>query len=339
MPGPARGSPSSFLRFGHWLEPRLAPRSSRRRSTRCSPQGRPFNMHRAARSPAATSRPRAASPAAAPSCACATSPATATRSARDHRPAPAASRATSRSSRALLDALPHAGLAARQRRTHRLGQQGLRAGGRGATSRAEVRERQIELLEPRQRDELRARYRRGDSFSERVPLIVGGERKSHDVIVMPASATRPPARPSTSPRSRSAQGEHRPPDRRLRPHARPRRDRRRHLQPRPAAVFFNDAYRKLWQLDADWLASRPSHGEVLDRLRELGRLPEVVNYREWKTKVLACYKTGVRARGLVAPARRPHRCTSSPRSGPTAASPISTTTTPSGSRSKAATTP
>jgi signal transduction histidine kinase len=28
---------------------------------------------------------------------------------------------------------------------------------------------------------------------------------------------------------------------------------------------------------------------VLDRLRELGRLPEVVNYPEWKAKVLSCY--------------------------------------------------
>jgi len=29
---------------------------------------------------------------------------------------------------------------------------------------------------------------------------------------------------------------------------------------------------------------------LLDRLRELGRLPEVVNYPEWKSKVLACYE-------------------------------------------------
>ena len=57
-------------------------------------------------------------------------------------------------------------------------------------------------------------------------------------------------------------------------------------------TFFNEAYRKLWQLDADWLATKPTDGELLDRLRELSRLPEVVNYRDWKAKILAGYKTG-----------------------------------------------
>jgi signal transduction histidine kinase len=55
-------------------------------------------------------------------------------------------------------------------------------------------------------------------------------------------------------------------------------------------TFFNAAYQRLWQLDVDWLAASPSDGAVLDRLRELGRLPEVVNYREWKAKVLKCYR-------------------------------------------------
>ena len=40
-------------------------------------------------------------------------------------------------------------------------------------------------------------------------------------------------------------------------------------------TFFNEAYRALWQLDADWLETRPTDGEMLDRLRELSRLPEV----------------------------------------------------------------
>ncbi len=31
---------------------------------------------------------------------------------------------------------------------------------------------------------------------------------------------------------------------------------------------------------------------MLDRLRELGRLPEVVNYREWKDRILKVYKDG-----------------------------------------------
>jgi signal transduction histidine kinase len=57
-------------------------------------------------------------------------------------------------------------------------------------------------------------------------------------------------------------------------------------------VFFNDSYAKLWQLDTQWLRSKPTDGAILDHLREQGKLPPVVNYRDWKTQVLACYKTG-----------------------------------------------
>ena len=57
-------------------------------------------------------------------------------------------------------------------------------------------------------------------------------------------------------------------------------------------VFFNEAYRKLWQLDDEWLKTRPTDSAVLDRLRELGRLPQVVNYPEWKAKILSSYGDG-----------------------------------------------
>ena len=57
-------------------------------------------------------------------------------------------------------------------------------------------------------------------------------------------------------------------------------------------VFFNEAYRKLWQLDEDWLKTRPTEGAVLDRLRELGRVPQVVNYAEWKSEILDIYGEG-----------------------------------------------
>ena len=57
-------------------------------------------------------------------------------------------------------------------------------------------------------------------------------------------------------------------------------------------MFFNEAYRKLWQLEEQWLKSRPTEGAVLDRLRELGRLPQVVNYSEWKTNILSSYGNG-----------------------------------------------
>ena len=104
-------------------------------------------------------------------------------------------------------------------------------------------------------------------------------------------------------------------------------------------TFFNEAYRKLWQLDADWLATKPSDGELLDRLRELSRLPEVGQLPRLEGQDPRRLQDRHGVRGLVAPARRPHHPRRRRRSAPTAASPISTTTPPSASRSRAATMP
>ena len=46
--------------------------------------------------------------------------------------------------------------------------------------------------------------------------------------------------------------------------------------------FFNHAFVALWGLSEAWLESRPLHADVLDRLRELRRLPEQPDFRAWK---------------------------------------------------------
>ena len=53
--------------------------------------------------------------------------------------------------------------------------------------------------------------------------------------------------------------------------------------------FYNTAFAELWSLDSKWLDTQPSHGEILDRLREERKLPEQANYRSWKTEQLASY--------------------------------------------------
>ena len=47
-------------------------------------------------------------------------------------------------------------------------------------------------------------------------------------------------------------------------------------------TFFNRAYVRLWGLPEAWLKTHPSYGDVLDRLRELRRLPEQPDFRAWK---------------------------------------------------------
>ena len=46
--------------------------------------------------------------------------------------------------------------------------------------------------------------------------------------------------------------------------------------------FFNTAFTGLWGLDADWLGSEPTLGDILDRLHELRRFPEYSDFRAFK---------------------------------------------------------
>ena len=160
-----------------------------------------------------------------------------------------------------------------------------------ASSEREVRERQIELLEMRQREAAGTTLAKGIPYRERVHLISGGARRAHDVVVIPLEGASVGAAIDVA-ALETAQGEL------VRHVAAYERTLDRVATavaifgPDQRLTFFNEAYRALWQVDAAWLATKPSDGELLDRLRELSRLPEVVNYRDWKAKILAGYKTG-----------------------------------------------
>ena len=55
-------------------------------------------------------------------------------------------------------------------------------------------------------------------------------------------------------------------------------------------IFHNTAFAELWSLEPAWLAERPTHGEILDRLRQRRRLPETVDYAKWKAAELDRYE-------------------------------------------------
>ncbi len=54
-------------------------------------------------------------------------------------------------------------------------------------------------------------------------------------------------------------------------------------------AYFNRAYVRMWGLDEDWLRQRPKDGEILDRLHDLGRLPQQADYPIWREEHLAVY--------------------------------------------------
>ena len=175
-----------------------------------------------------------------------------------------------------------------------------------ATDEAEVRERQIELLETRQRLDARLTLTKGDIYRKRLSLNIAGERKAHDVVSLPLGEASAAAAIDVT-AEQSAQGEL---DRQIEAY-----DRTLDRVATAVAIFskerrltfFNAAYQKLWQLDAEWLSGRPTDSQILDRLREASRLPEVisrsdeidgrkpatepVNYKEWKSRVLGSAKT------------------------------------------------
>ncbi len=56
-------------------------------------------------------------------------------------------------------------------------------------------------------------------------------------------------------------------------------------------VFHNTAFAELWGLEPAWLGDGPSHGELLDRLRQRRRLPETADYAAFKAREHAFYES------------------------------------------------
>src|SRR6201995_4148059 len=55
-------------------------------------------------------------------------------------------------------------------------------------------------------------------------------------------------------------------------------------------AFYNDSYRRLWDLDQAFLDNNPDDSSVLDRLRASRKLPEQADFRAWKSKLHEAYR-------------------------------------------------
>ncbi|MZR29728.1 PAS domain-containing protein [Sneathiella sp. DP05] len=60
--------------------------------------------------------------------------------------------------------------------------------------------------------------------------------------------------------------------------------------------FFNQTYAKLWRISDDFLYSKPTISEVLDKQRELRRLPEQADFASYKEKRRALFTTVIEMR-------------------------------------------
>ncbi|MEM6811241.1 MAG: ATP-binding protein [Pseudomonadota bacterium] len=55
--------------------------------------------------------------------------------------------------------------------------------------------------------------------------------------------------------------------------------------------FFNSAFSQLWSLEEQWLNQKPKLGEILEKLREMRRLPEQADFKNYKQGWLDMFST------------------------------------------------
>ncbi|MCF6198369.1 MAG: ATP-binding protein [Hyphomicrobiaceae bacterium] len=159
-----------------------------------------------------------------------------------------------------------------------------------AGSSQEVYEKQLELLEQRQIKAINKELERNNIFRQRMHTIIGGEPQAFETIAIPVGEQRGSIAIDVA-AEESAQGKL---DQHIAAH-------RSTLDRVSAAVaffnaeqrlsFFNKAFADFWDLDENWLNTKPKDGEILDRLRATRMLPEQANYTSWKQEWLSIYNS------------------------------------------------
>jgi signal transduction histidine kinase len=158
-----------------------------------------------------------------------------------------------------------------------------------ATSVADALNRDLELLDSGDRNDMDRVLNGAASFSARLPIVVGGERRIYDVHALNVGGGRigiaidaNEATALSATLVRMAEAHRRTLDQLSSGVA--VFDARRRL------AFYNDSYRRLWDLDRAFLDGNPEDSSVLDRLRAARKLPEQPDFRAWKAKLHEAYR-------------------------------------------------
>src|SRR6266702_4482806 len=154
---------------------------------------------------------------------------------------------------------------------------------------ADAIHRNLELLETDQRADMSRALNDNASFSARLPIVVGGERRIYDVQSLKlrggSAGIAIDASEATALRAgleRMAEAHRRTLDQ-LSSGVAVFDDKRR-------LAFYNESYRRLWGLDQAFLDGQPDDSSVLDRLRAARKLPEQPDFRAWKAKLHEAYR-------------------------------------------------
>ena len=154
----------------------------------------------------------------------------------------------------------------------------------------DVKARQVELLEMRQRKEITEKIENQEIFAERFHTIISGERRAFDAIAIPLTDGSAGLAIDVG-AIETAEGQL---DNLIEAHTKTLNrvataiaifDGKQQL------TFCNQAYIDLWSLDQAWLDTAPTEGEILDHLSTVRQLPEEADYRAWRAAQLAIYES------------------------------------------------
>jgi signal transduction histidine kinase len=149
--------------------------------------------------------------------------------------------------------------------------------------------RELELLDRAARDNLARAHAVGGPYSERLPAIVAGQRRIFDVVDAPSGAgsagmaidaTEVDAMRADL--ARMVEAHRRVLDQLATGVAIFNVDRK--------LIFYNTAFRSLFELDAGLLDQTPTDSAVLDTLRTVRKLPEEQDFRLWKQQLYEAYR-------------------------------------------------
>ncbi|WP_412774131.1 ATP-binding protein [Nitrobacter sp.] len=166
-----------------------------------------------------------------------------------------------------------------------------------AADAADAIERNLELLDSDDRIAMARALNEHATFTGRLPIVIGGERRMYDVHALRAAGGSAgialDAGEAVTLRemlARMADAHRRTLDQLSSGVA--VFDGRRRL------AFYNDSYRRLWDLDRAFLDGNPDDSSVLDRLRAARKLPEQPDFRAWKARLHEAYRANEAAKDV-----------------------------------------
>ena len=158
-----------------------------------------------------------------------------------------------------------------------------------ATSVADAIDRNLELLDRDDREVMAQTLAEKNGFTARVPIVTGGQRRIFDIhaLNVPGGNAGIAIDATEAAQLRAAL-------------KRMAEAHRRMLDQLSSGVavfdaerrltFYNDSYRRLWDLDRTFLDGGPDDSSVLDKLRVARKIPEQADFRAWKNKLFEAYR-------------------------------------------------